>query len=53
MTPAVRAFVEVLFGRIEELENQFGRLQQELKKANRFGHAEKPANASIGAPGTA
>ena len=39
MTPAVRAFVESLFARLDELTGEVDRLRQELKKAKRFSHA--------------
>ncbi|MEI8384322.1 MAG: IS66 family transposase [Planctomycetota bacterium] len=46
MTPAVRAFMDSLFSRIDELVGEVDRLRTELKKSKRFGHgpgAEEPA----------
>lgn len=36
MTPGVRAFVEMLLGRITQLEQEVADLRQELKKYSRF-----------------
>lgn len=45
MTPAVRAFVEVLFCRIDELTDRVSRLEQELKQHKRYRHPPKSADA--------
>lgn len=46
MTPAVRAFVETLFCRIDELTDRVERLEQELKKHERFRQAKSPETTS-------
>jgi transposase len=42
MTPAVRAFVEALFSRIDELTAKVDRLERELGNRNQFSRKESP-----------
>ena len=50
MTPGVRAFVEMLLGRITQLEQEVADLRQELKKYSRFERQppEPPAGIKPG-----
>lgn len=48
MTPAVRAFVEALFCRIDELTERVTHLEQELKKDERFRHPPKSTDGTGG-----
>ena len=48
MTPAVRAFVKLLLGRIEQLESQVADLKQRLEKYEGTSHSGPPAGAAAG-----